>query len=879
MKFFNLLHICLMSFLIVPFAYGMTFFPEEYFSLSSSQSSNESIELDPLPTEMTSSKENPVSTAAFEIIESQNKPARTLPDVQQKMVQYGQLTKKLNVMESDLFTFNTFKPSSEKTSLQQKELAEKLKINLQTLENPDFKEIDYLSEPLKKKISIALEKYDDERESEKKHALKTIITSTQPTESISHTFINEVPRITIKETIHSLPYPNLTHPLAQAFTFINTAIDNNKEDPLINAIKSFQRLYKNFEVLMSYFRVENAYILKQDMFKNYLLNLSTTNQTPDKVVDEISEFLPFFLNEIEFYQRQQNTAKNEELMELLDAHLLTTLSSLKQTNPTLTKNIDLIQEILSKTRLNKTTKQACLLLLNKAGKFYPQIASDLAIIIIDDIAANYFTLSEQSQSQTQNNKLIAQTIQLLALVQSLEPLLSARLHISNMSDTQLEGYLKKIHTFTFNMYLPPSTKQILQYMESLIFDEINKRLEHAVTQAKLKSVEQEKTQEIISKETNPKKKSLKRTNKTLDIKKLDELEKEINTFLAEVETPLAVHAMQAIMADVQTKPWDNISKEDYIELREAIQKYGKEEPSTVGQSTVKLAYELLEKIDDILGKQESLHKDYLAALSNTKLVNKIKDSAGPLLSSSKASIDDEDLKPILKYTDQLIKNKAATGKDGVIVANHFKDIAETIDLLRKIAHVLDPKDSSNKNNLREINTRIQWLMYNINNRDKNELIQQIKERKGRFNHPEKNIIKDIINDYYFSSYAHSFIEPLFAAKNSILAAIETMESQRNAEPVPVIPIIAKGQPETPSVSISTQEPTKSPVVQEPVMPKQDEVNAQQVLNIFPQNLKEKQPTAQQIPQEQINQTPSFWENIINTISSWFNWFFWEQYKS
>src|SRR5690606_11456861 len=107
--------------------------------------------------------------------------------------------------------------------------------------------------------------------------------------------------------------------------------------------------------------------------------------------------------------------------------------------------------------------------------------------------------------------------------------------------------------------------------------------------------------------------------------------------------------------------------------------------------------------------------------------------------------------------------------------HHFIDIAKTIELLRKISHVLDPEDSNNQKN---VNSRIQLLFNNINNRDKNELIQQIKEGKGRFNRREKNVITSIINDYYFPSHATSYIEPLFTVKESILDAIAKMRPEQ-----------------------------------------------------------------------------------------------------
>lgn len=271
------------------------------------------------------------------------------------------------------------------------------------------------------------------------------------------------------------------------------------------------------------------------------------------------------------------------------------------------------------------------------------------------------------------------------------------------------------------------------------------------------------------------------------------------------------------------------------------------------------------EIDHTANPKKSLPENYRATLSNKDIVEKIKAVALPLLSSSTMPINDTTLKPIFTYTDQLIKNKASTGKDGVIDSHHFINIAKTIELLRKISHVLDPKDSNNKKN---VNSRIQLLFNNINHRDKNELIQQIKEGKGRFNNAEKSVIKDIINDYYFSSHANSYMEPLFYIKRDILGAIEKMGSEQSSNQGP----LRSAQ----SAVTITEETNISPQISE-IVDKPAEIQPLQNNSTTPviaeENPSQILPTTDDIQDVNINQTPSFFENLSNSISYWLRWLF------
>ena len=864
MKFFRLLYICLISFITSPFLYGMDFgmdFSDDFYFIPPSKSPQK------LPTPKQTTKQvstnTPPPLSKSNIIESTDNSENTPSSSYQKELERIELTRKLQVMKNDLAKFT----SPKNIRLQELEQsAKKLRENLNSLTSPLFGAIPEQSSELKEKISQALNQYN-----EKTRVLNTYlipwIASTEPIKRIP---MEKLSDIVIDTTTPMLASPFLRHPIAEAFVTINRAIAYNNQEFIIQAMHNFKDTYRNFGLTSTdFFQIENAVSLKQYLFKTYLWNLS--NRTFPETLAEISNCLPFLFNVIAYQQQQQNLNKKSEsqtdndkrlqLIDLIQADLLTILNFL-QANNILNKNIDLIKDILLRTQLNHITQQACLLLLNKIGKFYSEIKSDFAITIIDDIAAYYFESLEKQESQEQKDALMSRIIKLLNSVPLLEPLFSETLQISAIADDELEDYLEKVTLLELNAHPSPSIQQKLKVIEADIKKEVYERSARA-------RIEAEKAQQ-----------------ETIEFERLEteqpaeEFEKELDEWFKTTEAALVESTAIHTIGKTASRSPAEVTRTDLNALDIAATQYAKERDHQ--NPSIEKMYELERaRLEDALVKKESLHQNYLVTLSNTDLVEKIKQSAVTLLSSHKTSnndaplipINEKTLTPIFKYTDQLIKNKAATGKDGVIVANHFIDIAKTIDVLRKIAHVLDPQDHKHK---KDINQRIQWLMYIVNHRDKDELIQQIKERKGRFNRQEKTIIKDIINNYYFSSHAGSYVEPLFTAKNSVLAAIETMEAPQNTEQTSTMPIITDDQLKLPAGQILSQESIGSPLEpgnnsSEQILPGLTEEQPQPIFDI---ELQKNQPPAPQTEQKQMNQAPSLWENIINAIQSWFKGLFW-----
>lgn len=494
-----------MSLLIISLAHGMDFGMGLYdVSTPPSELSEAPQELIS-PSQPTSKIENiqhKLKSTSKDIMDTSNNGAVIAALINQKEEQPTSLIKELTQIKNDLFEFNTLNTTSI-DAFNQSEKAEKLRKNLELLNTSYFLEIPSWPEILKENISKSLKDYY-EKKLEKERKLKIYFRPENATiKTINLANIGKLPDISTDVINFKLSYPPIAHPLAEALANINYAIVKNSEDLLAKAIVGFRSTnkYKDFTVIPDFLRIKQSNILKEHILNHYIFELSQPYINYDRtftldtisalnaILPKICQSIPLFLEEI--YKNQQSSDDDSpeliklksELIWLNISDLLMIGQYLKQKAGSLKANIYLIEEIVLRTKLNQTSMQACLLLLNKIGNFYPQIQSNTAKTIIDDIAANYFMLSEQSYIKREEIGLIVQAIKLLTIIPWLEPLFSEKLFISNIPHDKLEDYLGKIQLLKLNDNLSPSAKQKLLELQTKIFQEVNIRSKRALADA------------------------------------------------------------------------------------------------------------------------------------------------------------------------------------------------------------------------------------------------------------------------------------------------------------------------------------------------------------------------------------------------------------
>ena len=279
-----------------------------------------------------------------------------------------------------------------------------------------------------------------------------------------------------------LAYPTKDSPLARAFIGIDYAKVHNIEDDLIQSVYTFKKtLKRGFTIPLNYFRFEFSDQLKEKMLSDYISELSVEHQKQDKINNIISQSIPMFLSQTLSLKQKPSNIKSSELEFLMKADLVTILGYLKQHDSSSESNIRLVYDIVAKTTLSKQGMQACLLLLNKQGDFYPTMQSDLAKITIDDIAKHYLTF--------QKNKPLEESIDKLSIVPLLEPLLSGTLAIATIDNIKMEDYVDKINELKNNIHLSPAVLEKLNEIEAEIISEASDRLNKA-EEAKLEEIKQ-----------------------------------------------------------------------------------------------------------------------------------------------------------------------------------------------------------------------------------------------------------------------------------------------------------------------------------------------------------------------------------------------------
>lgn len=401
----------------------------------------------------------------------------------------------------------------------------------------------------------------------------------------------------------SLPEYSPSDLLAETLIKINKAAIINSENVLWQAIKDFKskKDYKIFDIEL--LRTKNSDELKADIFNRYIFNLLRTNQTSNTITAEICTAIPSFLNTI-YVSQELSDDNSAELTYRTRADLKAILQYLKGQDTSLDNNLQLIEEIVTTTILTKNSIKICLLLLNKAGNFYPEIKSEIAQTIIDNITAYYFTLSAQLPSNWNNNELMAQTIQLLAIVPQLEPLFSKTLPISNIADEDLEDYLEKIILLKL---INNSSKLVQDTLENMSYDiqkESDERLRQAAI-AKQKKGEtpieqdaQETLESIIETpvsqaptdalvpQTLTLEQSLEHTTKPMaentgstPILSNPDLDKEVNDWIANTEMPLAEAKLHQLMAKTNSTDNKDILEQDKKNLKKAFNDYTQKEPN------------------------------------------------------------------------------------------------------------------------------------------------------------------------------------------------------------------------------------------------------------------------------------------------------------
>jgi len=522
--------------------------------------------------------------------------------------------------------------------------------------------------------------------------------------------------------VELLPYSIANTPLTDTFDKIDQAIATKNEAALKKIVADFQtsigtNIYSFYES-ESLLKLDKASALKQAIMRHY------EKMHPKSQISEIRSKSPlsviiqsmsFYLDQL--YKNQLISDTNAIAADKNNIDIIFDYVQIKKQTP----NLKLFKTIVSSEQiLNPNRIQACLLLLNQDGGFYPNMNTNLINNIIDNIASDYLSKSLQNDFEGKKNPIIASAIERLNFLPLLQKIILNPQSISEISDVDLEDYSENLQQILSNIKLEKSVSDKLNGILNNIVAEGSKRLNAQPTpttaNAKPEQTDESKQPEAneIAIETQPASgEELQTPSATLPT--IPQIPMPLNPEPAPGPTPVIPTDLEQSIRP--TKTLNLLEEQD-----DATEDLRKLNWDALAKKLTKITDVIPNQPVDQLKKTIKDLQGYLPTTST---------DASRIAIQGKSDIYNNVIQTLYKCIQELAeKEKLALQQQTTIDTNYFKNISDQIQLFESLLSI-----EQNQENLKLINNIINLYHRMINTgiqllKEKIREIKDISERKN-----------------------------------------------------------------------------------------------------------------------------------------------------